>query len=222
MADRVVVFVDYQNAYRAARNAFHDHLTDPHWAGQIHPTALGALITRLSGDPDRVLHQVRMYRGLPSSAKDPKGYGAARRQIAAWNKLPHVAVTARPLRYPRDYPASKPEEKGIDVQIALDFAMMAVRGEYDVGVLMSGDTDLLPALEEVIRLNSQPLRLPRGGHQPVKDADSASRTHASTVTGSTITPTPPSRTTPTTRHADQSATRHFEGIQYKAPSTRCP
>jgi len=94
-----------------------------------------------------------MYRGLPSSAKDPKGYGAARRQIAAWNKLPHVAVTARPLRYPRDYPASKPEEKGIDVQIALDFVMMAVRGEYDVGVLMSGDTDLLPALEEVIRLS---------------------------------------------------------------------
>ncbi len=38
MAKRVVVFVDYQNAYRAARNAFHNHLSDPHWAGQIHPT----------------------------------------------------------------------------------------------------------------------------------------------------------------------------------------
>lgn len=62
-------------------------------------------------------------------------------------------MTARPLRYPRDYPASKPKEKGIDVQIALDFVMMAVRGEYDVGVLMSGDTDLLSALEEVTRLN---------------------------------------------------------------------
>jgi len=152
MAERVVVFVDYQNAYRAARNAFHDHLTDPHWAGQIHPTALGALITTLSGEPDREFRQVRMYRGLPSSAKDPKGYGAARRQFPP-EALPHVAVTARPLRYPWDYPASKPEEKGIDVQIALDFVMMAVRGEYGVGVLTSGDTDLLPALEEVIRLN---------------------------------------------------------------------
>ena len=150
-----MVFVDYQNAYRAARTFFHNHLVDPHWAGQVHPASFGALITKLSGDPDRVLHQVRMYRGLPSSAKDAKGYGAARRQIAAWDKLPFVVVTARPLRYPRDYPASKPEEKGIDVQIALDFVMMAVRGEYDVGVLMSGDTDLLPALEEVIRLNSQ-------------------------------------------------------------------
>lgn len=153
MTKRVAVFVDYQNVYRAARDAFHDHTTDPFWFGQVHPTALGALITRLGGDPDRQLHQVRMYRGLPSSEKQPKGYGAARRQTAAWEEQELVEVTSRPLRYPRDFPTSKPEEKGIDVQIALDFVMMAVRGEYDVGVLMSGDTDLLPALEEVMGLD---------------------------------------------------------------------
>ena len=33
--------------------------------------------------------------------------------------------------------------------------MMAVRNEYDVGILMSGDTDLHPALEEVIRLGGK-------------------------------------------------------------------
>jgi hypothetical protein len=44
MAERVVVFVDYQDAYRAARNAFHDHLTDPHWAG--HPR-----VSALTGSP---------------------------------------------------------------------------------------------------------------------------------------------------------------------------
>lgn len=38
--------------------------------------------------------------------------------------------------------------------MALDFVMMAVRGEYDAGVLMSNDTDLRPALEEVIKLGS--------------------------------------------------------------------
>ena len=41
------------------------------------------------------------------------------------------------------------------MQLALDFAMMAVRGEYDVGVLMSNDTDLRPALEEVMNLGAQ-------------------------------------------------------------------
>ena len=39
--------------------------------------------------------------------------------------------------------------------MALDFVMMAVRNEYDVGILMSNDTDLRPALEEVINLGSQ-------------------------------------------------------------------
>lgn len=32
---RVVVFVDYQNTYRSARDAFHDHSVDPRWLGQI-------------------------------------------------------------------------------------------------------------------------------------------------------------------------------------------
>jgi len=145
----VVVFVDYQNTYRSARDAFHDHSFDPHWLGQIHPMAFGLLLVRLSGDPERALTQVRMYGGLPSNQHDPRGYAAARRQIAAWEKLPQTHVTTRSLRYPRDYPREKPEEKGIEVRIALDFYAMAVRNEYDVGILMSGDTDLLPALEEV-------------------------------------------------------------------------
>ena len=94
-----------------------------------------------------------MYRGMPSNDKDPRGYNAAQRQVLAWKKSPRAHVTTRPLRYPYDYPKRKPEEKGIDVHIAIDFAMMAVRGEYDVGILMSGDTDLRPALETVSTLH---------------------------------------------------------------------
>ena len=155
MVERVVVFVDYQNAYRRARAAFHDDLADPHWMGQFYPDALGELIATKDGSHERRLHQVRMYRGLPDVRKDGRGHQAAHLQIAAWRRSHSVAVTTRPLRYPRDYPASPPQEKGIDVQLALDFVMMAVRDEYEVGVLMSNDTDLRPALEEVVRLGRQ-------------------------------------------------------------------
>lgn len=154
-AKRVVVFVDHQNVYRRARDAFHDHRSDPRWMGQIDPNSLGSLIVELADDPQYELHQVRMYRGLPDSRKDRHGNRAANRQITEWRRDPLVTVTTRPLRYPRDYPTSPPQEKGIDVQLALDFAMMAVRGEYDVGVLMSNDTDLRPALEEVMNLGAQ-------------------------------------------------------------------
>ena len=88
------------------------------------------------------------YRGLPSSSRDSKGYEAAQRQIAAWERTgggivhPHV----RPLNY-RD--PQNPREKGIDVQLALDFVMLAMRREYDVGIIFSDDTDLHPALAAV-------------------------------------------------------------------------
>ena len=156
MAERVVIFVDYQNVYMRARDAFHNPSGNPHWMGQINPTALGRyLVSRAGGsEGERDLHGVRIYRGMPSNGRDPKGYRAARRQIAEWERQPLVTVTTRPFRYPRNYPDARPVEKGIDVQIALDFVMMAVRGEYDVGVLMSNDTDLRPAIEEVIKLGS--------------------------------------------------------------------
>ena len=97
MPQRLVVFVDYQNTYRSARTAFHDHERDPHWYGQVHPSALGALLARVSSD-DLELHQVRMYRGMPSNDKDPRGYNAAQRQVLAWKKSPRAPVTTRPLR----------------------------------------------------------------------------------------------------------------------------
>ena len=137
-----------------ARDAFHNPQADPHWMGQIDPVALGDYIIQSKGDSDRALSQVRMYRGMPNPERDVRGYRAARRQVAAWERNSLVVVKTRPFRYPRNYPASRPQEKGIDVQIALDFVMMAVRGEYDVGVLMSNDTDLRPALEEVIELDT--------------------------------------------------------------------
>lgn len=49
----------------------------------------------------------------------------------------------------------KPQEKGIDVALAIDFVVLALQDKYDVGILMSSDTDLRPALETVISLSSK-------------------------------------------------------------------
>ena len=97
--------------------------------------------------------QVRIYRGLPSNEKDPKGYAATQRQLSVWNKTNLVHVTTNLLRYPQN-PDDLPEEKGVDVALAIDYVMMAVRGEYDIGVIFSGDTDLVPALERVMEMEN--------------------------------------------------------------------
>jgi len=145
MSQRVVVFLDWQNVYRRARDAFYTDV-DPHNRGQVDPVALGNLLAERV--PDGVLQQVRIYRGIPTNKADPRGYAANRRQTAAWVNSGRglVDVHLRPLQY---LPGHLPREKGIDVQLAIDYVMLAVTGEYDVGIMFSNDTDLKPALEAV-------------------------------------------------------------------------
>jgi uncharacterized LabA/DUF88 family protein len=152
MAD-LVVFIDAQNLYNDARRAF-CRRSDPATYGQIDPMRLGRLIAskEVLGVPEpRELTQVRIYRGRPDSTKEPKTYGAHMRQCDAWEKAGAVVVP-RSLRYPRNWPEDPPEEKGIDVQIAVDMVTMASNGELDVAVLVSTDTDLTPAVEAFFRL----------------------------------------------------------------------
>jgi hypothetical protein len=63
-----------------------------------------------------------------------------------------VTIITRSLRYPSDWPQTRAQEKGVDVALAIDFVQMALLGEFDVGVIMSTDTDLRPALEAVLHL----------------------------------------------------------------------
>jgi hypothetical protein len=64
-----------------------------------------------------------------------------------WKQSPKTEVKTRTLRYPGDWPKTREEEKGIDVALAVDFAMMATRGEFDIGIIMSTDTDLSQRLK---------------------------------------------------------------------------
>jgi hypothetical protein len=155
---RIMLFLDYQNVYMGARETFHERWA-PSQCGQIHPVKLGQLLVeRNPGRDGRELVGVRVYRGQPDSSREPKGYGANLRQCAAWEQAGAIVIT-RTLRYPARWPAEKPEEKGIDVVLAMDFHALALSGAYDVGILMSTDTDLKPALEAVAQINRN--RTPR-------------------------------------------------------------
>lgn len=158
MADPVVVFIDYQNTYQGARRTYHSP-QDPHWCGQVDPLELARHL--VADSPfDRELAQVRVYRGQPDGKLDPRGYAASRRQHAAWQNSKLVELKLRPLRYPAGWPdahleGERPEEKGIDAALTLDVAVMAMRAEYDVGIVFSTDTDLKPVLEFVSELSNE-------------------------------------------------------------------
>ncbi len=151
---RVAVFIDYQNAYNGVRQAFgweREHYT----VGQVSPERLGLLLTDKGRavDAARHLESISVFRGEPSARHSRAGQAACQRQVRFWKAQRNVTPITRPLKY---FPVAtdrfgnttwEPREKGIDVLIALTMAVGALRDEYDVAILVSADTDLVPALE---------------------------------------------------------------------------
>ncbi len=76
---RVAVFIDHQNVYNRARDAFCVPSPESHVDGQFDPYRLGL---HLAGG--RKLETVRVYRGLPSPKHDHQGYAATDRQLGMW------------------------------------------------------------------------------------------------------------------------------------------
>lgn len=154
---RLSLFIDGQNAYRRARAVFFPN-TQSGTDGQFRPMDLGRLVAGRGGPHGVpcILSDVRIYSGRPDAKQDPHTYAAHRRQARRWASDGATVIT-RSLRYPQGWPAVPAQEKGVDVALAVDFVKLAIEGDYDVGVMMSTDNDLLPALE-VVR-NHDPVRI---------------------------------------------------------------
>lgn len=63
-----------------------------------------------------------------------------------WERDQRVRVVRRDLNY-RGWPDIPPREKGVDVALAIDLVESALLGQYDVAVVFSCDSDLLPAMK---------------------------------------------------------------------------
>jgi len=149
--ESVYVFIDDKNFYKGARRAFfNDDTPRPHYYGQINPIKLGELICARPAKYKRRLAEVRVYTGLPDPTKQPATHAAHSRQYNNWRQL-GAEVVRHPLRYPADFPQSRPLQKGVDVALAVDFVAFAIDGYYNVGVIASTDADLRPALAYVLR-----------------------------------------------------------------------
>jgi uncharacterized LabA/DUF88 family protein len=94
------------------------------------------------------LSVVTVFRGLPSNKHQPEFYRRNLAQRSEWTRDPRVQVTYRSLRYSFDNTGYwTAQEKGVDVQVALEVVRHAQSGDYEVVILASHDTDLEPALD---------------------------------------------------------------------------
>jgi uncharacterized LabA/DUF88 family protein len=150
LATRVSVFIDYQNVHFSGHEVWCAYQAPPEDC-IIDPLKLADLIvSRREEGGD--LHEVHVHRGRPDPRKEQTNASANDQQTQRWGSTRSVHVHRRPLRYPESWPELPAREKGIDVALAIDVVRHAMLGRFDVGVVVSRDTDLIPALEAVREL----------------------------------------------------------------------
>lgn len=145
---RVIAFIDGQNLFRAAKEAFGSRHPD------FDPSLLAANVCDTQGWS---LEAVRFYTGVPPADRDPFWHVFWSRKLAQMGKQ-GVRVFSRPLRYQRrefrfghggSFEAELPVEKGVDVRIAIDVIRLAIRASYEVALIFSQDQDLSEVADEV-------------------------------------------------------------------------
>lgn len=145
---RAIVFVDGQNLFNAAKEAFGYHF--PNYNIQC-------LAETICHAQNWNLVQVRFYTGVPDPSDDAPKNAFWTAKLAAMGRQ-GIKVYSRALRYRnktvklqngQTHTFLHGEEKGIDVRIALDVIGMAVRNEYDVAVVFSQDQDLSEVADEM-------------------------------------------------------------------------
>ncbi|MEE6294722.1 hypothetical protein [Georgenia wangjunii] len=158
-----LVVIDYQNVHLSGHDVFapsglpkHESLVHPlHFASQVVAARNRVLsIQAVRGQdldrPQARLDNVVVFRGLPSNLRNPNAYRRSLAQQSEWTRDRRVSVNYRTLRYHRDGYDWIPQEKGIDVLVALELVRAADRRTHDIVILASHDTDLEPALAAAI------------------------------------------------------------------------
>lgn len=145
---RAVSFIDGQNLYRHAKDAF----------GYHHPNYDPYKLTEaICVDRGYVNQGVRFYTGVPSTHRSPMWHDYWANRLLAMRRA-GVHVTSRRLSYriehvtlpdgsEHDIPVER--EKGIDLRLGLDVVRMVRNDELDVAIIFSQDQDLAEVVREV-------------------------------------------------------------------------
>ncbi len=148
---RVIIFIDGSNLFHGLWSCYKTHILD------IQELAQKLCLA------NRDLKQIRYYYSPFIKQINPRMYVIQQKYIETIKKSPNVVViegkyVRKPIVLKKETMAKiKPYiradelwgyvEKGIDVKIAVD--MIALAGSYDTAILVSGDSDFVPVINEL-------------------------------------------------------------------------
>jgi len=152
---KAVIFIDGQNLYRAAKDAF----------GYSYPNYDIKLLSEwVCSGRKWNLNDVYFYTGVPDSQDDALWHNFWSKKLSYMGRM-GIKIFSRPLRYHNKdwtcpscnkiYTSLVGHEKGVDVRIALDIIRLAHQKTYDVGIIFSQDQDLSEVADEVRRISAE-------------------------------------------------------------------
>ena len=132
--DKVNVYIDGSNLYHSLRTAVGRSNLD-----------FQAFAAKLVGE--RRLQRIYYYNAAVDQLREPDQYRSQQSFFDALRRVNYLELKFGRLVY-RDSPTVR-YEKGIDVKIATDMLVHGYRANYDVAILVSGDTDFVDAVQAV-------------------------------------------------------------------------
>lgn len=145
---RVAAFVDGQNLFHSAKDAFGRRYPD------FDPEALARAVCQEKG---WTLQEVHFYTGVPAEEDDPFWNSFWNSKLAKLGTR-NVHCFQRALRYHHrtvnlpdgsSHTYTSGHEKGIDVRLALDVVRLALENAFDVALIFSQDQDLSEVAAEL-------------------------------------------------------------------------
>ena len=134
---RVAIFIDGGNFYRRIR---HDNLIPK--GTKFDYNKFSNFLAR-----ERIVISKSYYIGI---VRNHDSTAKSQKMVESQQKLlSNIMKAGYEIKRGRIVYDNKIREKGVDVQIAIDLVIGAVENNYDVAIIVSSDTDLIPAIKYV-------------------------------------------------------------------------
>lgn len=133
--DRIMIFIDGSNLYHSLKEHFKRTDID-----------IGRFCQKLLDR--RRLIRIYYYNAQVGRRQEPERYQDQQAFFASIRAIPYCELRLGRLVY-TNWPTAPPYEKGIDIQLTTDLLTHSFKNNYDVGILVAGDSDYVGAVQAV-------------------------------------------------------------------------
>ena len=133
--ERVMIFIDGSNLYHSLKGHF--GRTD---------ISIGKFCEKLV--ERRRLIRIYYYNARVGRKEEPERYRHQQAFFDSVGAFPYCELRLGRLVY-NNWPSAPPYEKGIDIQLTTDLLTHSYKNNYDVAILVAGDSDYVGAIQAV-------------------------------------------------------------------------